>query len=292
MTTTRENAAAAAAGAGLSPAAMWDAVAPAWERSAQFVEQRAGHVTAWLLDAAELAAGQSVLDVGCGPGGAGLAAAERVGPGGRVVLSDVAPEMAKVAAERAAALGLTWARGDVLDASELGDEPGEQFHAVLSRDGVQFAVDPVRAFAGIRHVLKPGGRVAVAVWGTAEENPWLGLIMRAATEVLGRPTPPPGQRGPFSLADRAELGGLLTGAGFEQIRIEELAAPLRPPSLEQWVDRASSLSGPLAALIRTLPSEVTDRIKATAIELARPYLTDDGPILPGVAVLAAARRPA
>jgi hypothetical protein len=114
--------------------------------------------------------------------------------------------------------------------------------------------------------------------------------MQAATEVLGRPTPPPDARGPFSLADRAELARLLTGAGFEQIRIEDMAAPLRPPSLEQWVDRASSLSGPLAALARTVPGEVTQRINARAVELAQPYLTDDGPALPGVAVLAGARR--
>ncbi|MFL6099354.1 MAG: class I SAM-dependent methyltransferase [Actinomycetales bacterium] len=276
----------------LTPAQMWDAVGPAWERGAAFVEHRAGRLTSWMLAAAEVASGDEVLDVGCGPGGAGLAAAERVGPTGRVVLSDVSPEMARIAAGQAAARGLTWAHGDVVDASDLDAEPGEQYDAVLSRDGVQFAADPHRAFGGMFHVLKPGGRLAVAVWGTPQENPWLGLIMRAATEVLGRPVAPPGARGPFSLADRAELSGLLRGAGFTEVRLEEMAAPMRPPSLQDWVNRAASLSGPIAALARTVPGEVMDRINAPAMELATPFVTDDGLALPGLAVLASARRPA
>jgi ubiquinone/menaquinone biosynthesis C-methylase UbiE len=276
----------------LTPAQMWDAVAPAWEQGAAFVEHRAGHLTAWMMTAAEVGTGDIVLDVGCGPGGAGLAAAERVGPTGRVVLSDVSPEMARIAAAQAAARGLTWAHGDVVDASELGDEPREQYDVVLSRDGVQFATDPQRAFAGMFHVLKPGGRLAVAVWGTPQENPWLGLIMRAATEVLGRPVAPPGARGPFSLADRDELSSLLHGAGFAEVRLEEMAAPMRPPSPQDWVNRASSLSGPIAALARAVPGEVMDRIKERAIELATPFISDDGLALPGLAVLASARRPA
>jgi enediyne biosynthesis protein CalE5 len=290
MTTTSQGAPGRVADDRPGPAAMWGAVAPAWERSVQFVDHRAGEVTAWMLDAAELAPGQSVLDVGCGPGGAGIAAAARVGPTGTVVLSDVAPEMVEVAAERAAAAGLTWARGEVMDANELAHEPAERYDAVLSRDGIQFASDPVQAFAGLHHVLKPGGRVALAVWGTPAQNPWLGLVMQAASEVLGRPFPPPGQPGPFSLADQNELAGLLAGAGFGQVRIEEMAAPMRPPSPEEWVERASSLSGPLAAVLRTVPDEVARRAKARAVELARPYVTDEGLVLPGVAVLAAARR--
>jgi hypothetical protein len=115
--------------------------------------------------------------------------------------------------------------------------------------------------------------------------------MQAASEVLGRPAQPTGARGPFSLADRTELAGLLAGAGLVEVRVEELAAPMRPTSAQEWVDRSSSLSGPLAALARAVPTEQMDRIKARAMELAQPFSTHDGLVLPGVAVLASARRP-
>src|SRR5947209_17158958 len=82
---------------------MWNSVAPGWEANAQFVDDHLALATEALLDAAEIGEGDTVLDLAAGPGGAGLAAAERVGPSGAVVLSDVAAEMVAVAARRASA---------------------------------------------------------------------------------------------------------------------------------------------------------------------------------------------
>lgn len=273
-----------------SPVEMWDAVAQAWAENAAFIDQRHTDVTRWLLS--EVHPGDHVLDLGSGPGGAGVAAADRVGPDGRVVLSDVSPAMARFAAARANRLGLGWVRADVLDIGELGNEPGAQYDVVLSRDGVQFAPDPAQALAGIRHVLKPGGQVALAVWAAPEQNPWLGVVMQAASEVLERPVPPPGVRGPFSLSDRVELERLLLEAGFEHLCLDDVAAPLRAPSLDEWWTRTTALAGPLAVILRSAGPEAEDRVRARAIELVRPYLTEDGVTLPGLALLASARRPA
>ncbi|MCW3049084.1 MAG: methylase involved in ubiquinone/menaquinone biosynthesis [Solirubrobacterales bacterium] len=82
---------------------MWDSVAPGWEVDAGFVDEQLALATDALLDAAGIGEGDRVLDLAAGPGGAGIAAAQRVGSSGSVVLSDVAGEMAAVAARRASA---------------------------------------------------------------------------------------------------------------------------------------------------------------------------------------------
>jgi len=81
---------------------MWNSVAGAWERNADFVDEHMTAATEALLDAAEVEENDAVLDLATGPGGAGLAASARVGPSGRVVLADDAPDMGNVAARRAA----------------------------------------------------------------------------------------------------------------------------------------------------------------------------------------------
>src|SRR3954466_5891713 len=85
--------------------AMWGSVAGAWGAEADFVDARSESLTARMLELAALTPGQQVIELACGPGGTGLAAAPLVAPGGEVVLTDVAPEMAEIAARRAAASG-------------------------------------------------------------------------------------------------------------------------------------------------------------------------------------------
>ena len=98
-------------------------------------------------------------------------------PGGEVVLSDVVPEMTAIAAARAEALGLDNVSTCVLDLEQI-DQPDDSYDVVLCREGLMFAADPARAAGEIRRVLRPGGRVALAVWGPRERNPWLGHRVR------------------------------------------------------------------------------------------------------------------
>ncbi len=121
---------------------MWDIVAPGWEANAGFVDEQLALATEALLDAAGVSDGDAVLELAAGPGGAGLAAASRVGPGGNVVLSDVAAEMVAVAARRAGARAQV--RTAVLDQSRI-DFGDASFDVVISRHGLMFVEDPVEA---------------------------------------------------------------------------------------------------------------------------------------------------
>ena len=105
---------------------MWASVAGSWATHAAYVDARGAEITERMLDLSELQAGERVLELACGPGSVGLAAAERVGARGEVVLSDVVAEMTSIAAARAAALGLTNVRTRELDLERI-DEPDGSF---------------------------------------------------------------------------------------------------------------------------------------------------------------------
>ena len=266
---------------------MWAAVAPSWGEHAEFVDARGALVAQELLNRSRPGPGERVLELACGPGGVGLAAARLVGPGGEVVVSDVAPEMTQIAARRAAALGLGNVSARSLDLEDIA-EPDDAYDVVLCREGLMFATDPARAASEIRRVLRPGGRVAVAVWDARERNPWLGIVFDAVSAQTGKAVPPPGVPGPFSLGDSDLLAGLFAGAGFSSVAISELPTPLRAGSFDEWWARTSALAGPLAEVLASLPEPAMLALRTRLREAIAPYATTAGIDVPGVTLIASA----
>lgn len=178
---------------------MWAAVAGSWAEHADYADARGALVTERMLELelALPAPGERVLELACGPGGLGLAAAPRVSPGGKVVVSDVVAEMTAIAAARAEALGPANVSTRVLDLERI-EEPDSSYDVVLCREGLMFALDPAGAAREIARVLRPGGRITVAVWEPSAGNPWLGVVLDSVSAELGRPVPPPGIPGPFA----------------------------------------------------------------------------------------------
>jgi enediyne biosynthesis protein CalE5 len=263
---------------------MWASVADGWDEHADYVDARAAAATAKMLELTSPLPGERVLELACGAGGLGLAAAERVGTGGEVVLSDVVPEMTAIAAARAEAHGVSNVRTRVLDLERI-DEPGASYDVVLCREGLMFAPEPDRALREIRRVLRPGGRAAIAVWGPRERNPWLGIVLDAVSEQLGAPVPPPGVPGPFALGDAAKLRETV------HAEVEEVSVPLRVPSFDEWWSTTTALAGPLAKMLAVQPPETIEAIRDRAREAVRSYETADGLELPGISLLASGRRP-
>lgn len=269
--------------------AMWAQVAPSWEQHADYVDARGALVTEEMLERAAPQPGERVLELACGPGGLGIAAAERVAPDGEVVLSDVAAEMTAIAARRVDASGLDNVTTLELDLERI-DQPDGSYDLVLCREGLMFAPDPGRAVREIVRVLRPGGRVAIAVWGPRERNPWLGLVLDAVSAQVGAPVPPPGVPGPFSLSDADELGALLSEAGLSGVGVEEFTVPMHAASFDEWFSRASSLAGPLAKVLAAMPEEAQSALRARAREAVADYETANGLELPGVTLLASGSR--
>ena len=269
--------------------AVWDAVADGWSEHADWADARVAGVTAAMVSVTAPRPGERVLELACGPGGTGLAAADMVGPEGEVVVSDVAPAMTAIAAARARAAGLTNLSARDRDLEDI-DEPDASYDVVLCREGLMLVPDPVRAAREIRRVLRPGGRTAVTVWGPRERNPWLGLVLDAVSDQLGAPVPPPGIPGPFSLDDADRFAGVLADAELSDVRVDELPTPYHAPSFEDWWTRTSALAGPLAKMLAALPEPAVEELHARARASAEPYRTSTGLDFPGVSLVAGASR--
>ncbi len=268
---------------------MWASVAPAWGEHADYADARGAAITARMLKLSAPRPGERVLELACGAGGVGIAAAKLVGPAGEVVLSDVAAEMTTVAAARAAALGLGNVQSLPLDLDDIA-QPDQAYDVVVCREGLMFALDPDRAVREIRRILRPGGRLALAVWGPRAHNPWLGIVFDAVGAQLGAPVPPPGVPGPFSLDDPDRLARLLADAELADVVVTEVATPLRAASFDAWWTRTSALAGPLATRLAALPEHARRQLRARLTETVRPYQTPAGLDFPGVSLLATGRR--
>jgi SAM-dependent methyltransferase len=266
--------------------AMWDSVAEAWERNADFVDHHIAAATGRMLDLAGVRDGSAVLELACGPGGAGLAAADRAGPSGRVVLAAVAPQMVAAAGRRAA--GRPGVETAVCDQAAI-DAPDATFDAVVVRHGLMFAEDPVAAVREAARVLRPGGRYAAATWDARERNPWLGLVLDAVGAQFGVPFPPPNVRGPFALGDERELAAVLRDGGLEDVVVETVPTPMPAASLDAWWDRVPQLAGPLAHALAAMEPDVRDAIRARAIESAAAAARsgEEGIVLDGSVLVAA-----
>ena len=243
-----------------------------------------------LVDALAPSAGETILELAAGPGDTGFLAAQRLGPGGRLISTDLVPEMVEAARARAAELGLENAEFRVADAQRL-DLPSESVDAVLCRWGYMLLPDPAAGLAETSRVLRPGGRLAFAVWAEADRNPW-GAVAGRALIRLGLLEPPaPDAPGPFRLGDVARVRSLVAGAGFEEPVVEEVALTWRYPSFEDWWRVSSDLSSTLSSALRRLSAAETERLRATAAELLAPYAGPEGLAVPGVCRTVLTRRP-
>jgi ubiquinone/menaquinone biosynthesis C-methylase UbiE len=270
---------------------MWSTVAPSWSRYADFIDDRGAAVTQAMLSAVDVQPGDHVLELGCGPGGLGIAAAKLVGADGRVVLSDVSPEMTAIAGERAERLGLRNVDVRQFDMEHI-DAADSSFDKVFSREALMLVADPTAAARETLRVLRPGGGAAFSVWGPPAANPWLSALLDAVGAQLGSPVPPPGVPGPFSLSEPGALASVLNDAEFADTDVREVDATMQVASLDKWWGIVPSLAGPVAALLASLPDDVRSAIRDQGESTLTDYATQTGYAIPGMCLVGVGRVPA
>jgi SAM-dependent methyltransferase len=180
-----------------------------------------------VADAAGIVGGQRVLDIACGTGVLAREAAGRVGAASVCGL-DRNPAMLEVA--RRVQPEVEWRLGR---AEELPFD-AESFDVVVSQFGLMFFDDPVLALREMRRVLRPGGQLAVAVWGSLEVSPGYAALAALLERLFGERIALE-LRSPFRLGDPAFLGSILTQAGLAGATIDTVTGAARFPSLTSWL---------------------------------------------------------
>jgi SAM-dependent methyltransferase len=233
--------------------------------------------------------GQRVLDIATGVGDPAISIAEKVGPSGSVLATDLVAEMLAFAREKAAARGVTNIEFRHVDGEEL-DAPAGSFDAVTMRFGLMFMPDPEGCLRRARAALNPGGSIAVATWAAPPKNPWVTVPMATMGRHIELPQPPPGAPGLFAFADSGRLESTVKSAGFSDVRVEEVALMMSDfeKGAEFWAFM-TDVAGPVAMLFATkVPPE---KRAAVAAEIARAVEAAGGGTarLKGVALLATAK---
>ncbi|HXR31071.1 MAG TPA: methyltransferase domain-containing protein [Solirubrobacterales bacterium] len=266
----------------------WGDSAPSWARAAEEEETGASaDAAAWMLDVADLRPGERVLELACGAGRVGLQAANIVAPDGVVLCSDFSAAMVEAVDERIARAGIANAETRVLDAQQLEPGDAEGFDVVLCRFGYMLMADPLKALTESVRVLRPGGRLVLAVWGSAEKNPWLSTILTAVMAHFDAPPPEPGAPGPFALGNAGDLQELIERAGLVKVGVTEIQAEQTYESLEAWWERLREVGGPLAAVLAALSDADQAAIRAAAISGAQDFTAPDGSAVFPAAVIGA-----
>ena len=221
-----------------------------------------------VVDAAGIRAGQRVLDVACGTGVLAREATVRVTASGSVAGLDRNEGMLAMARRMTPAV--EWKAGR----AEQLPFPDASFDAVVSQFGLMFFDDRVQAVREMRRVLKPAGRLAVAVWDALENSPGY-AAMAALLERLFGPRIAGELHAPFALGDADALRALFSDAGLSDAKVATHAGTARFPSIEAWV-RTDVKGWTLADLI---DDEQYARLLREAAVALRPYAKADGTVM-------------
>lgn len=266
----------------------WERAAPGWGRRRAMLQDAAAPVSAWLVDAIAPQPGHVVLEVAAGAGDTGFLAAELIRPGGHLICTDGAEAMLDVARARAQELGIQNVEFTPMEAEWL-DMGAASVDAIVCRWGYMLLVDPEAGLRDARRVLRPGGRIALAVWDLAERNPLM-TAGRAGLAAAGIPVAEePGAPGPFALADPAAVRELLEATGFTDVETDAVDIVTHAASLDDAFDSQRDLSPTLGAVLPTLDPADHTRVRDGFDAHLAPYVAADGTLaVPGRTLVAAA----
>lgn len=235
-------------------------------------------VTRAMLAALAPSPSDVVLELAGGTGELAAALAPRVG---RFIYTDFSPAMVAAAERR----GIAGVEHRVLDMQAI-DLPDASVDGVVCRYGYMLVPDPLRALRETRRVLRPGGRVALATWAAAKHNPWATRFGPVLIERGLLDPPPPGEPGQFALSEPEQIESLARGAGFADVRVEEVATAFR---FRDWADYRRIVTS-LAASLRQTLADLDDATRAEVDEATRTrfesYAIESGYVLPARALVA------
>ncbi len=269
--------------------AAWDGLAAGWDAWDRIIMEQLAPVGAEMVEALAVTEDQRHLDIASGTGEPGLSVA-RLAPRGRVVLTDLAPEMLDVAARRARELRLGNVETRVCRADDLPFADAT-FDSVSVRFGYMFFPDLAAATTEFARVLRPGGAVAASVWIRPDANPWTAITMQAIGSEVELPAPDPDGPSMFRCATPGQIGALFDRAGLVDVDEWDVDVELVTASPgEYWAVMSEHVSLAVAALAG-VDDATRSRIRERAVAAVGEYERDGAVRVPGAARVIVGTRP-
>jgi len=261
--------------------AQWAELSAGWEKWDSVIVDQLSPVTVAMIGCLDIAENHQHLDVAAGIGEPGLSIA-RLSPQGRVVLTDLAPEMLHVAMHRAADQGITNVETQVCAADDLPFDDNT-FDGVTVRFGYMFFPDLAAATNEFARVLKPGGRLCSSVWVEPEANPWTSIAMEAIASEVALPPSVPDGPSMFRCATPGSISALYANAGLCHATEWDVPVELVTESPEQYWEMISEHVSLAVAALHHVDDQARERIQAMAITNVGAFARDGLVRVPGVA---------
>lgn len=240
----------------------------AWVEAQELLDRLFQPFEAMLVDAVVASGGRRVLDVGCGTGAVTLAVARRLGGYGTSVGVDISEPMIAAARARAERDGLpaTFVRAD----AQTHSFEAAGYDTIVSRFGVMFFDEPVRAFANLRRAALDDARLHALVWRSAADNPFMTVAERAAAPLLHLPARKPDEPGQFAFADARRVEGILGRSGWSNVEIRPVDVECAFPEKE-LIPYLTRL-GPVGVALQSVDERARVRIVETVRAAFDPYV--------------------
>jgi len=225
-----------------------------------------------------------VLDIAAGTGEPGLTLASKMKKG-KVVITDLSEQMLAIARENAAARGIGNIETTVCDVCEL-PFADNTFDAISCRFGFMFFPDMQLAAQELYRVLKPGGRIATAVWNTADTNFWVTAISSTINRNMEIEPPPPGAPGMFRCAEKGFMSRLLQQAGFKNTSEKEVAGILKSGTAETYWNMMTEVAAPFVAALSKADDAMRTKIKEEVFQRVHQKYPEDQVLIDASAIVA------
>jgi SAM-dependent methyltransferase len=271
--------------------AQWEQAAPGWNEHSPKIRAWLRPASDAMLAMAGVRPGARVLDVAAGAGDQTLDIAERIGPAGSVLATDLSPAILDFARANAERAGYRNVETLAADAERL-ELPQASFDAAVCRLGLMLLPEPLNALRAMHRALKPGGGACSMVFSAPQANPCVALLMATALELAGLPPRDPFQPGSlFSLGKAGAIDALFKAAGFTDVATTKVQAPFRLPSARDYLDFIRSSASPIQQILGSLDAARSEAAWATLEQRLKKFDTAEGWEGPNELLLTAARRP-
>ena len=271
---------------------VWTESARYWTKYSDTIHKMFVPLTQALIERAAIRNGETVLDVAGGAGEPSLTIAEVVGPQGSVTCTDGVAAMVDAARAKAQRRGVTNMQFQQCAADSL-PFPDNSFDVVVSRLGVMFFPDSVAAMGEMLRVLRPNGRLAFAVWGKSDVNPFCYLVTRVLEQHVTSPAADPDAPNAFRFAEPGKLANVMRQAGA--VDVEESVASVdieAPVSAREFWELRSQTSDTLREKLVKLPATEQDQIGVEVQQAVKEFFPGDQMKFPGQFVIATGKKPA